>query len=220
MSQARLLVDLPEGPWVADVSRAHPEATFQVLTALQGDGPGFALVRIVGVPIDPVLDDMAEHPAVSELSVIHRTGREATVQFETSAPLLLIAAKRAGVPIEMPLQIRDGKATIDVTGAHDQLSALAAQFDDLGVPFEVRYVREHLGPSDLLTDTQREIVLAAVEAGYYDTPRTCSLTDLAERVGVAKSTASETLHRAEAAIIREFVDDIPEYLREENTDER
>ncbi|GAB3419766.1 helix-turn-helix domain-containing protein [Haloparvum alkalitolerans] len=219
MSQARLIVDLPEGPWVADVSRAHPEATFQVLTALAGDGPGFALVWITGAPIDPILDDMAAHPAVTELSVAQRTEREATVQFETSAPLLLIAAKRAGVPIEMPLEIRDGEATIDVTGPHDRLSALAAQFDDLGVPFEVRYVRERVEPSELLTDAQREILLAAVESGYYDTPRTCSLTDLADRVGVAKSTASETLHRAEAAVIREFVDDLPGYVREERSEE-
>lgn len=45
----------------------------------------------------------------------------------------------------------------------------------------------------------------AVEAGYYDTPRDCTLTDLAETVGLAKSTCSETLHRAEGQIIKQFV---------------
>jgi predicted DNA binding protein len=44
-----------------------------------------------------------------------------------------------------------------------------------------------------------------VERGYYDTPRTCTLTELADHLGIAKSTASERLHRAEGAIIRAFV---------------
>jgi len=57
----------------------------------------------------------------------------------------------------------------------------------------------------LLTETQTELVETAIEQGYYDTPRTCSLTDLGREVDIAKSTASETLHRAEEKIIKQFV---------------
>jgi len=64
----------------------------------------------------------------------------------------------------------------------------------------------------LLTDRQRELLLAAVDAGYYDTPRECSLTDLATELDMAKSTVSETLHRAEGTIIEEFVADLDEGL--------
>ena len=209
MTQARLVVEMPEGPWVADVSRAHPDATFQVLAALPGDGPGFALVWISAPDLDAVLSDMHDHPVLSELSVMQRTESEATVQFETSAPMLLIAAKRSGIPIEMPIEIRDGEATIDVTGAHDRLSQLGRQFQELDMDFRVEYIQERLQPSQILTEKQRELLLTAVECGYYDTPRECSLTDLAETVGIAKSTASETLHRAEEEVIKRFVDDLP-----------
>ncbi len=43
-----------------------------------------------------------------------------------------------------------------------------------------------------------------IDRGYYDTPRECSLTDLAKEIDVSKSTASVVVHNAEAAIIKEF----------------
>jgi len=42
----------------------------------------------------------------------------ATVQVEAHAPLLMAAARQAGIPIEMPVEIENGVARIDVTGAH------------------------------------------------------------------------------------------------------
>lgn len=209
MTQARLVLDIPDGPWIGDVSRAHPDATFQVLAGLPGDGPGFALVWITAPDVEAVLEDMEAHGAVTEMTVMQRTDHEATVQFETSVPLLLMAAKRSGVPFEMPIEISDGEATIDVTGPHDRLSKLGEQFEELGLEFRVKYIKERLETSQLLTDTQQRLLVEAVDKGYYDTPRECSLTELAESVGLAKSTCSETLHRAEEVIVKEFIDDLP-----------
>ncbi|WP_128906387.1 helix-turn-helix domain-containing protein [Halorubrum amylolyticum] len=209
MTQARLAVELPDGPWAADVSREFPKATFRVIAALPGDGPGFALVWITAPDVGVVLDAMESHPSVTETSVMDRGDREATVQFETSAPLLLIAAKRSGVPIEMPVEISDGDAIIDISGAHDRIAELGRQFDELGLEFRVKYVRERLQASQLLTETEQDLLLRAVEEGYYDTPRTSSLTELADRVGLAKSTCSEALHRAEEVAVKRFVEDLP-----------
>lgn len=209
MAQARLVVELPDGPWAADVSREFPEATFRVIAALPGDGPGFALVWITAPDVEAVLDAMESHPSVTDATVMDRGDREATVQFETSAPLLLLAAKRSGVPIEMPVEISDGDAVIDVSGATDRISELGRQFDELGLEFRVEHVRERLPASRLLTETQQDLLLRAFEEGYYDSPRTCSLTELADRVGLAKSTCSEALHRAEEVAVRRLVEDLP-----------
>lgn len=209
MTQARLAVELPDGPWAADISREFPEATLRVIAALPGDGPGFALVWITAPDIAAVLDAMESHPAVTEASVMDRSDHEATVQFETSAPLLLLAAKRSGVPIEMPVEISDGEAVIDVTGAHDRVAELGRQFDELGLEFRVKYVRERVQTSQLLTETEQDLLVRAVEEGYYDTPRSCSLTELADRVGLAKSTCSEALHRVEEIAVKRLVEDLP-----------
>ncbi|UPM44485.1 helix-turn-helix domain-containing protein [Halocatena salina] len=57
---------------------------------------------------------------------------------------------------------------------------------------------------DLLTDRQRRFMIKAVQRGYYDSPRECSLTDLAVTLTVSKSTASRVLHNAEETVIKEF----------------
>lgn len=215
MTQARLVVDLPSGPWVADVSRAYPEANFQVLAAIPGDGPGFALVWITAPGVEDILEAMQDHQAVTEMSILQHTDTEATVHFETSAPMLLVAAKRSGIPLELPVEIQDGEAILDVTGSHDRLSELGHQFEQLGLEFRVEHVRASHRPSQLLTETQQDVILAAVEQGYYDTPRECSLTELAAHIGIAKSTCSETLHRAEETIIKEFVDSLPGVIPED-----
>ncbi|WP_396890915.1 helix-turn-helix domain-containing protein [Natronomonas sp.] len=44
------------------------------------------------------------------------------------------------------------------------------------------------------------------DRGYYDTPRRCTQEDLADALGIAKSTCSETLHRAEEWVIKRFID--------------
>ncbi|WP_280588451.1 helix-turn-helix domain-containing protein [Halorubrum sp. Boch-26] len=209
MPQARLLVDLPDGPWIADVSREFPDAGFRVLTAVPGESAGFALVRITALDVDAVLSAMESHGALASVSVMAREDGAATVQLETDAPLLLLAAKRSGLPIEMPLNIEDGVAEVEVTGEHERVAEMGRRLRELGLEFEVERVRQRVNPARLLTDRQRELLLAAVDLGYYDVPRRATLTEVADHVGIAKSTCSETLQRVERTVVREFVDDLP-----------
>lgn len=209
MPQARLLVDLPDGPWIADVSREFPDAGFRVLTAVPGEDAGFALVRVTARDVDAVLSAMGSHDALTSVSVMAREEGVATVRIETDAPLLLLAAKRSGLPIEMPLDIEDGVAEVEVTGEHERVAEMGRRLSELGLEFEVERVRQRVDPARLLTDRQRELLLAAVDLGYYDVPREATLTEVAERVGIAKSTCSETLQRVERTVVREFVDDLP-----------
>ncbi len=56
-----------------------------------------------------------------------------------------------------------------------------------------------------LSETQRRALHAAVEHGYYETPRGIELSELAERLGVPRSTLSYRLRRAEAELAGRFV---------------
>jgi predicted DNA binding protein len=209
MAQARLHVDLPDGPWVGEVSREFPEARIQVLTATPGEGAGFALVEITADDIEEILAAIEAHETIAELSVMSLSDGVATVQVEAHAPLLMAAARQAGIPIEMPVEIADGVARIDVTGAHERVAEFGHTLREIGANFEVEYVQQRLNPDELLTERQREILLEAVDLGYYEVPRTCTLTEVADHVGIAKSTCSEVLQRVERTVVREFVDDLP-----------
>ncbi|WP_254767841.1 helix-turn-helix domain-containing protein [Salinilacihabitans rarus] len=209
MAQATLAVTMPEEVWVQQVSTAHPEATLRVLAAVPGSESGFALVRIAGPDVPSVLEDMDEHPQITELTLAQWSENEATIHFETTAPLLMFSSRDSGMPIELPVEIQDGEAIVEVTGSRERLSELAGQLERFGLQYRIEHVRERVHDSQLLSERQREVVMAAVEEGYYDTPRCCSLTELAGRLGIAKSTCSETLHRAEEAIIKRFVRELP-----------
>ena len=204
MPRARLTVTLPEGIWIREVSVAHPDATFRVLAALAAEEHGVGLVEVLADDLPAVVGAIDGHDGVPELDVLGTDDDRAVVQFETPEALLLFSVRESGVPI------RDGIATLDVTASRERLSALADQLDAFGLAFDVAYVYDTLEGETTLTDTQRELLVAAVDCGYYDTPRDCTLTELAEQVGVAKSTASETLHRAEEQVIKQFVADLPD----------
>ena len=209
MAHATLSVTLPEPLWIAQVSRANPEAVFRVLAGVPGESSGFALVRITAADVESVVKSMAAHDQITELTPAQVSEGEVTVHFETTAPLLLFSSQESGMPIELPVEIQDGEALIDVTGSRERLSELAEQLEAFGFEYRVEHVRERLHASQLLSERQLEVLLAAVDEGYYDTPRCCTLTELAARLDIAKSTCSETLHRAEETIVKRFVEDLP-----------
>ncbi|WP_238717448.1 helix-turn-helix domain-containing protein [Natronorubrum halophilum] len=57
----------------------------------------------------------------------------------------------------------------------------------------------------MLTERQWQVVTEAVARGYYDTPRECTLAELAETFDVDKSAVSKLLQRAERRLVKKFV---------------
>lgn len=207
MPEARLQITLPEAVWIGRLSRQYPEARFRILAALADSDVGVGLAEIHSSELEAVLEAMHTFEDVRDIDILSDPDESALVQFETEQPLLLFAARDSGVPLEMPVELADGSVTWTVTAPSDRLSELGTQLRALGLSFSIDYIQQEVADGQLLTDAQSEIVETAIDAGYYETPRTCSLTELAEQVGRAKSTVSETLHRAESKIITEFVSD-------------
>lgn len=205
MPEARLQVTLPEGVWIGRLSRRYPDSQFRILAALADGDVGVGLAEIHSTVLEDVLADMRAFEGVRDVDILNDPDESALVQFETEQPLLLFAARDSGVPLEMPVDLSDGTVTWTVTAPSHRLSELGTQLRALGLSFTIDYLQQEVADEQLLTDAQFDIVETAVEAGYYETPRTCSLTELAEQVDRAKSTVSETLHRAESKIITKFV---------------
>lgn len=209
MAQATLTITMPEQVWMWQVSTAYPETTFRLLEAVPNADSSFTLVRLTGADIDAAIDELDGHAQISDLTVAGRTEEETTVYFRTTAPLLVFSSREPGTPIDLPIEIRDGEATVDVTGSRERLAVLADRLERVGLRYRIDRLEEQPAERQLLSERQLEVVVAGVDEGYYDTPRRCSLTELADHLGIAKSTCSETLHRAEEAVIKRFVDELP-----------
>ena len=205
MPRAKLTIDVPEDLWIGAITREHPGASFRILAALPGEETGVGLVELTTSDLAAVIRAIDRSPEVTELNLLRRHEDTALIQFETTEPALLFPIVGSGIPLEMPFEIRDGKADWEITTSQDRLSVLGEQLDAFNIQYTVEEIRYHLQTEQLLTDRQASLVETAVDEGYYDTPRTCTLTELAEKEGLAKSTCSETLHRAEGKIIKEFL---------------
>lgn len=63
--------------------------------------------------------------------------------------------------------------------------------------------RQRLAPrDDALTERQRETLRMAIDLGYYDAPRRCTLEDLAGTFGVSKAAVHKHLQAAEGKVLK------------------
>lgn len=104
----------------------------------------------------------------------------------------------------------DGRCHLTVVGPGDALTALVEALEgDAEVGVEVlelgSYDRRQGSVAGGLTDRQYEAVEAATRMGYYAVPRAASLEAVAAELGVARSTASELLRRAESTLMARLV---------------
>lgn len=210
MPRAELVVEVPPGTWIHGVSTARPDVAFRVVTALSGGETGVVLVEVsAGDPL-ALAADVRRHETVRDVDLLWKREETTLLQVEVRDPLLLRPAVQARVPLRTPFVVRDGEVTWEVTTSTERLSALGERLEDLGVGYHLQSVHGLEGEADpVLTDRQRETLLTAVELGYYESPRRATLTDVAADLAVAKSTCSDTLHRAESNVVAWFVD---EYL--------
>jgi len=62
---------------------------------------------------------------------------------------------------------------------------------------------------DGLTDAQREAVRTAHRLGYFEIPRTATLSDVAAELGISASSCSERLRRAQTHLVETHVEERP-----------
>lgn len=116
----------------------------------------------------------------------------------------LLAFAHASILVVPPvLYTGGGDAVFDVVGDRADLKALFSELPD-----RVEAAVERVGEYDRrrsranpLTDRQREVLDAAVDLGYYEVPREATLDEVAAELGVAASTVSDHLRKAESAVL-------------------
>jgi predicted DNA binding protein len=56
-----------------------------------------------------------------------------------------------------------------------------------------------------LTVRQEQVLVAALESGYFDYPRKVRLSELAKRLNISPSTLDEVLRRAERNVLLKYI---------------
>jgi predicted DNA binding protein len=205
MIDARFRIELPPGTWVGEVSRATPDATFRLLSGLRTGDRAVELGEVVADDPIAVGDSIADHRFVEAYQRLESADRRLLARYETTDTALYEFARSVGVPVEFPVVVRNGWYEFDVTGTRDELDALRDTLDASPLSFELLSLVRTDEDEDLLTARQRELLDAALRAGYFDVPRECTLGDLAADFDVDKSTLSRTLRRGQAQVLRWYL---------------
>lgn len=123
-------------------------------------------------------------------------------EYEFDASLVDLVSQ-SGVAFLPPVTFHDtGEAVFDAAGDRTRLGEFYAALTDR-LDATVGRVRPFRRGSTgaVLTDRQRSALAAAAEVGYYDVPRSGSVSEVADRLDCATSTAGELLRRAESALV-------------------
>lgn len=105
---------------------------------------------------------------------------------------------------DSPMHISGERAVISVVGTEADLKRFLELMRPLGEELSVTITEPAYGQNDLLsvlTDRQREMLVAAKRYGYYDTPRRMTSEEVSKRVGVSKATFLEHLRKAEGRLM-------------------
>jgi hypothetical protein len=141
------------------------------------------------------------------VEILHSDDETVVVMLEGEPPEGYFVSEDIGYHPTSPVVARDGYLFIEFVMPESKIGDLWQSLDERDVNYDVLSITEGYDVVDSLTARQREILTVAIERGYYDNPRKCSLTDLADELNVNKSVISGVLHRAEGEIIKDAIGD-------------
>lgn len=203
MPRVQLKVKPPGGLFA--FTEEYPDADFAILSAYPTENELHVILRAEMKMPEALVSFFESSTFIRDFELRHSDENHVVVGYSLPfVPPPIRAIFDAGELPRFPVRINNGFLYGEMTTSHERISLFKDRLEATGIPFEVLSITQEGTTAALLTDRQREFVGAALEHGYYDTPRTCTLTELAEKLDVSTATASNVLHRAEEEIVKDF----------------
>jgi predicted DNA binding protein len=108
----------------------------------------------------------------------------------------------------IPTIISPEKLTISMMGEQENLSDFVEMMKNAGTIRKMSFRRTAYQKADLLnvlTDKQREVMVAAFKNGYYEYPKKISSEALSKKVNISKPTLLQHMRKAEGRILQEIM---------------
>jgi len=108
----------------------------------------------------------------------------------------------------IPTIISPEKFTLSMMGEQKNLSDFVKMIRNAGTILKMSFRRAAYQKADILavlTDKQREVMVAAFQNGYYDFPKKISSKKLCRKVSISKPTLLQHMRKAEGRILKEIM---------------
>jgi PAS domain S-box-containing protein len=199
----RIELTVEVGTGETPLSRAADAAdTAATVTAVVPRGDGDALCYVVGDRPDAFAAAARETGDIEQVDRVDGDPSRLQVAVSGEVPTAVVA-EHGGDVVDATV---DGTTTT-LTAQFPRGTAFDPVFDALGDRYgEVRTADYTTKPADPdaagdplsgLTDRQREVLEAAVRAGYFERPRALNATEMADRLGVSRQAFQQVLRAAQ-----------------------
>lgn len=205
MLHAQFRIEIPQNTWIARISEAYPGATFRLLSGMQTGRVAVELGEVVTDSPENILQEIGAQDAISQLVELACTDSMALLKYETTDTGLYSFADEMALPLQFPIVVQDGWYIFELTGTRSEFDKVRERLEEAGCGFELLSLVSERHDSNLLTDRQREVLTAAVQQGYFSVPRTCTLSDLADRFEADESTLSGILRRGQERVLSSYL---------------
>jgi len=194
-------------PDMEAVASAFPDTFIRFLANYPtGDGVSSVLEIRTNHP-EQFIQSALEQWDMETVEILHSDDDTVVLMTEGRPPEGYFVSEDIGYHPTTPVVAYDGYLFVEFVMPDSKMAALWKSLSERNVDYQVLSITDGYDVTDTLTARQREILTTAISRGYYDNPRACSLTDLAEEFAVNKSVVSGVLHRAEGEIIKDAVGD-------------
>ncbi len=212
------------GCWTETVNDEFPDLRATIVYSYRVRGNSVTMIEAANVEsgdVDRLVEWLEAHEVMSTAQLVnYDSDRETAVislvgnydHDPKTEPVLNILLENQCFPA-MPATVSNGREHWSVlTADHEHASRAHAELQALGVlevdglksPQENRLltgIGEIRQAVQDLSPRQREVLLRAIEHGYYESPRKCNIETLAELDDANVSTVGEHLRRSEAKIL-------------------
>lgn len=197
-----LQVQTPECAWCRHASTHHPNVRFNVTSYYsRPNGSAIEVVEMTGQGWATAVEEIRQFPGVEEVEVLDESDQSGRVRIAASGCFLPAAIEASGVLPQLPFEVAGGCDKWLIISPKDKAREFYEQLRKDGVNVDIVFSGEY-APESKLTPRQQEILAFAIQHGYYDYPRRITLTKLAEKMGLAKSTLSQALMVVESEVVK------------------
>jgi predicted DNA binding protein len=185
-----------------EATTAVPDVTVDVESVdVGGDGEVKTMAWAVGGDLDAFDEALRDDPTTTDVTLLDDLPDRRLYSYRNSegSELQLYTDWLELGAAQLHVECVDGSWFQRVRFPdRDALADFEARCQREDVEFSLQriYGESGSGESGPLTDAQREALKLALDAGYLDVPRSATLTDVADELGVSEQSASERLRRA------------------------
>ncbi|MBN2153899.1 MAG: helix-turn-helix domain-containing protein [Candidatus Lokiarchaeota archaeon] len=203
--QVKMVFELPEQRCMFRLSKLYPNLIFKNISMLPiADNMGNTLVEVSGSRAQQLLGDMEGEPNVASARIVLDTPEQVIINVHVNEAIVLNLLGETKVIVDYPIVFQDGHGFLTLIGGRGDVDALLTRFEERGIIFTVKSIGG-ISSKEILSERQKEVLVRSLKAGFFETPRRVSLTELAREFDVSPTALSEMIRRLSKRLAEHYV---------------